>query len=287
MTARALKATVNPVGPIVLFGIDQHGKPQAAHFPADQAGLVSKAAEQLHLRMLTVTDPAVAEIVAQLPAGRIHANGKGAVPNVRADLYAKLLTTAQPPGGSSALPEASRNGGRSRGDGSSLKKPVQHRLPKDWDDIVPGDLVVAHHQEDGCWYEAVVVEQNADLFTLRWREWRWRVARHRQSLALMFADSVLAASETGPAAGQQLAAAASPKGSHAQPDARGLPQSWDEIDVDHLVLAKDDGPWRSWWEAIPTEKHGDMLTLRWRDYAQLPKIERPRLSLALLYPGPK
>jgi hypothetical protein len=71
MTARALKATLNSVGPIVLFGLDLHGKPQAAQFPADQAGLVSKAAEQLHLRILTVTDPAVAEIAAQLPAGRI------------------------------------------------------------------------------------------------------------------------------------------------------------------------------------------------------------------------
>ena len=187
MTARALKATLNSVGPIVLFGLDLNGKPQAAQFPADQAGLVSKAAEQLHLRILTVTDPAVAEIAAQLPAGRIHANGKSLVPNIRADLYAKLLATAQLPVGSTALPEANTNGGRSRGDGSSLKKPVQHRLPKDWGDIVPGDLVVAHHEDDGCWYEAVVVEQNADVLTLRWRDWRWRFARHRHSLALMFA----------------------------------------------------------------------------------------------------
>ena len=27
------------------------------------------------------------------------------------------------------------------------------------------------------------------------------------------------------------------------------PKTWDDIDVDCLVLAKEDGPWRSWWEA--------------------------------------
>ena len=43
----------------------------------------------------------------------------------------------------------------------------------------------------------------------------------------------------------------------------------------------------SWWEAIPTEKHGDTFTLRWRDHAYLSKIVRARLSLALLCPNAK
>jgi hypothetical protein len=70
-------------------------------------------------------------------------------------------------------------------------------------------------------------------------------------------------------------------------DAQVFPLNWEDIDVDHLVLAKDDGPWRSWWEAIPKERLDDTFTLRWRDFAQLPTIERARLSLALLYPNPK
>src|SRR5271166_6396779 len=77
--------------PVVLFGVDQHGKPTAARFPEGQARLAAKAAEQLHLRVLTVANPAVAELAATLPMGRIHASGKGFVPNVRGDLYAKLL----------------------------------------------------------------------------------------------------------------------------------------------------------------------------------------------------
>jgi hypothetical protein len=67
--------------------------------------------------------------------------------------------------------------------------------------------------------------------------------------------------------------------------AHGLPLSWDEIDVGHLVLAKEDGPDEAWYPAIPTENHGNALTLHWRDQAQLPTIVRPRLKLALMYPG--
>jgi hypothetical protein len=49
-------------------------------------------------------------------------------------------------------------------------------------------------------------------------------------------------------------------------------------------LAKDDGPWRAWWEAIPIEKTGNALKLRWRDHANVPPISRARFDLALIYP---
>src|SRR6266478_3611525 len=85
------------VHPVVLFGVDPHGKPTAARFPEGQARLAAKAAEQLHLRVLTIDNTAVAELAATLPVGRIHASGKGFVPNVRGDLYAKLLSMAGTP----------------------------------------------------------------------------------------------------------------------------------------------------------------------------------------------
>ena len=34
----------------------------------------------MHLRLVEVTEPEVAEIAALLPAGRLHANGKGLIP---------------------------------------------------------------------------------------------------------------------------------------------------------------------------------------------------------------
>ena len=71
------------------------------------------------------------------------------------------------------------------------------------------------------------------------------------------------------------------------PSANGpaLPKDWDQIDLNHLVLAKDDGRGRGWWEAIPIEKAGDDFKLRWRDHASLPPISRSRLGLALIYPN--
>jgi hypothetical protein len=276
------KAAVHPV---VLFGVDRHGKPTAARFPESQARLAAKAADQLHLRVLTIANSAVAELAATLPVGRIHASGKGFVPNVRGDLYAKLLAMAGPPA-QVTQPSAQTPGrAQSNGGGAKTKKPAQDRLPKDWDAIAPGHLVVAQESLEDGWYEAIVLEQNGDMFTLRWHEFprERRFARHRRSLGLLFPNHELTAA-TGPAAGQQPAKsekAAAPKSK------KGFPLTWDDIDVDHLVLAKDDGPCQSWWEAIPTEKHGDTFTLRWRDHAYLSKIVRARLSLALLCPTAK
>jgi hypothetical protein len=64
----------------VLFGADEYAKPRAARFAAEDPDLLAKVAEAMHLRLVEVTDPDVAEIAATLPAGRLHANGKGLVP---------------------------------------------------------------------------------------------------------------------------------------------------------------------------------------------------------------
>jgi hypothetical protein len=279
------KAVVHPV---VLFGVDRHGKPTAARFPENQARLAAKAAEQLHLRVLTVATPAVAELAATLPVGRIHASGKGFVPNVRGDLYAKLLAMAGPPAQVTQPSTLSLRGAQSNGGGAKTKKPAQHRLPKDWDAIAPGHLVVAQESLEDGWYEAIVLEQNGDMFTLRWHEFprERRFARHRRSLGLLFPNLHETTAAIGPTAGQQPATSASDKAT-APKSKKGFPLTWGDIDVDHLVLAKDDGPCQSWWEAIPTEKHGDTFTLRWRDHAYLSKIVRARLSLALLCPNAK
>jgi hypothetical protein len=73
---------------VVLFGLDETGKPQAARFSRQDADLAAKAAGVMGLTVCTVSSPELTEIARQLPAGRIHANGRSFVPNVRRDLYA-------------------------------------------------------------------------------------------------------------------------------------------------------------------------------------------------------
>jgi hypothetical protein len=274
------KAAVHPV---VLFGVDRHGKPTAARFPEGEARLAAKAAERLQLRVLTVTTPAVAELAATLPVGRIHASGKGFVPNVRADLYAKLLAMADPPAQVTQPAVQAPGRAQSNGEAAKTKKSAPDCLPSDWDAIAPGQLVVAQESLEDGWYEAIVLEQNGDMFTLRWRDYprERRFARHRRALALLCPNP----NDVSVPAPQKAAKAAAKTGA-ARPSAQALPQTWAQIDNGSVVLAQQDGPHPAWWEAIPTENNGPTLTLRWRDYGKLPTVERARVSLALLCPPP-
>jgi hypothetical protein len=285
MTARAKEstpATTSPA-PVVLFGIDSRGKPKGARFGKDHATLAMKAASQLQLRVLEGNDPKVAEIVARLPVGRVHATGRTFVPFIRRDLYDKLVAAA--PNGNShpTAPPASGSSG-APGSTSSGSPP---NLPRNWQEIGIGDLVIAQDDPDEGWYEAIVVEANGDMLTLRWRDYprERRTLRHRIQVGLVCPATNLTAgtgkSSKSAAAGKHDKPAAADHGTNPQL----LPKDWQEIDINHLVLAKADGPWGSWWEAIPTEKAGDGFKLRWRDnHANVSPITRSRLELALISP---
>jgi hypothetical protein len=276
--------------PVVLFGPDRRGKPTAARFADHEAALAVKAAEQLKLRVLTVADPAIAELAAKLPAGRIHASGKGLVPNVRTALYTKLLAAAGPSGGAAASQSSSppAAGSTSNGNGPGHKKGAAGRLPKHWDEIVVGHVVIAQEGPKDGWYDAVVVGVAGDMCTLRWRDYPRdrKFARHRRSLALLYPDAS-AQAPTSPATDQHSKPSNGKTTAKSHPTERAFPATWDEIDVGHVVIAKDDSPIQSWWDAIVAEKHGDVLRLRWRDKSHLPTVDRDRLSLALLCPNPK
>jgi hypothetical protein len=118
----------------------------------------------------------------------------------------------------------------------------------------------------------VVVERIGDMCVLKWRDYPRdrRFTRHYRTLALLCPnpDDVAVSASDKPTSGT-----------------KALPETWAEIGVGSLVLAVTEGPWPGWWEAIPTENHGDALTLRWRDFGQLPNVSRARTSLALIYPS--
>ena len=68
--------------------------------------------------------------------------------------------------------------------------------------------------------------------------------------------------------------------------APGLPTTWDDITIGHLVIAQEKGAKAGWWEAIVLARDGDMLTLKWRDWLGYPNITRHAGSVALLKPTP-
>ena len=109
--------------------------------------------------------------------------------------------------------------------------------------------------------------------------------RHRFRLGLLYPNATVGKGSPAKTAGQ--AKHDKPATAHPVANDQSLPQNWDEIDINHVVLAKDDSQWGAWWEAIPVEKAGDGFKLRWREKyaANVPLITRPRLDLALLCPN--
>ena len=281
MTAKANHSTsaTRCPSPLVLFGIDSRGKPKGARFGREHASLAIKAATQLQLNVLASNDPKVAEIAARLPVGRVHATGRTFVPFIRRDLYDKLVAAA--PNGNLHQPPTPPS--RPSGDAAGSRPPGSApNLPRNWHEIGLGDLVVAQQSLEDGWYEATVIEVNGDMLTLRWRDYprERKLVRHRLRVGLRYPGP-----QTAAHAGKPPKPALSKKHQDtAASHDSSLPTDWQEIDVNKLVLAKDDGPSRSWWEAIPIEKAGDVFKLRWRDYSTVPPITRQRFALALICP---
>jgi hypothetical protein len=171
-TAPAKKATPakSPGKVYVLFGADEYAKPRAARFTGEAPELLAKAAASMYLRLVEVTEPDVAEIAAKLPAGRLHANGKGLVPYVKGDLYNELLFATL----ATELVKANPD-------------PAPQDLPRTWDGLVPGHLVIARETLEVGWWEAIVVERTGDLVTVRYRDYPQYppMVRHRSAIALI------------------------------------------------------------------------------------------------------
>jgi hypothetical protein len=154
----------------ILLGADEYAKPRAARFTGEDPALLAKAAETMHLRLVEITEPEVAEIAALLPAGRLHANGKGLVPYVKGDVYTELMCTAL----TSKPPQANPD-------------PAPQDLPRSWDDLAPGHLVIAKESLELGWWEAVVIERTGDLVMVKYRDYPQYppLVRHRSVIALI------------------------------------------------------------------------------------------------------
>jgi hypothetical protein len=133
---------------IVLFGLDEEGKPRAARFPDDDPALISKAAQALGLRVGIATKGPHFEIVQKLPIGRIYATGNGSVPKVAQDLYDQLNALV----------------------GGELG-PVSPTLPNSWDAVAPSHVVLAQDTIEDGWFEAVVTKRDGDTLTVKWRDY--------------------------------------------------------------------------------------------------------------------
>ena len=138
-----------------------------------QAKLVKKAAKQLELNVLQITTAEHAVIAAKVPPGRLYANRRTLVPNIRRDLHDKLAAAAKTAKASDGDNSA---GGETPPEGGGF--------PKDWDSIAPGHQVIAQCSLAEGWWEAIVVERDGDMLTLKWREYP-KVPKFRQHVEMV------------------------------------------------------------------------------------------------------
>jgi hypothetical protein len=162
--------------PLLVLGFDEQQKPCGARFIGDKPDLVAKAAELMGLEVYKVSSPDVADVANKLPIGRLYANGRGFVPNVRQTLYSEVIVAL------AAEPQQA-----AVGTDDDAGTPIARGLPRNWDEIAPGHLVVAQESLANGWWEAIVIDRNNDMLTLRFRDYPRlpKFFRHRSAIALM------------------------------------------------------------------------------------------------------
>src|SRR5258706_10433556 len=138
--------TSDHIGLLVL-GFDEQQKPCGARFVGDKPDLVAKAAELMGLKVYKGASPDVAEVAKKLPIGQLYANGRGFVPNVRQALYSDVIV---------ALAAEPQQGAVGPDDGKA-STPVARGLPRNWEEIAPGHLVIAQESLEYGWWEAIVL----------------------------------------------------------------------------------------------------------------------------------
>jgi hypothetical protein len=85
---------------LIVMGYDEHHKPCAARFTGADPDLVAKAAKLMDLEVREASSEDLAAVAKKLPVGRLYGNGRGFVPNIRQELYSKVVAalSAEPQG---------------------------------------------------------------------------------------------------------------------------------------------------------------------------------------------
>ena len=179
MTKKTSQGKQNSVPTLVLYGMDEGEKPRAASFGASQSEAAFKLADKMNFGVLKITTPEQTAVAAQLPAGQLYVSGKGFVPYVGQELYAKVFAlvsaagpapTGEPAEGAATSASAEQSVPANQAEGSSDATlgngqasqetrpgpgPAQSTItgyPSSWTEIEVGHLVVAQESlEDGWW----------------------------------------------------------------------------------------------------------------------------------------
>jgi len=186
------------VDQLFVLGLDENGKPRGARF-AELKDNIASAAVDMNCRVLINQPEAVSDIAMKLPVGRIYASGKAFIPNIRRDLYDKISEAARIAAEKSdaqidvgateqsAVVKSLIDQADSAPAEARCVSPVTSGLPRSWETIGVGHMVVFHESPDDGWWEGIVINREGDLLTLRLRDFpkQGTFVRHINTVALV------------------------------------------------------------------------------------------------------
>ena len=199
MTKKTDQSRANANSPLFVFGLDENGKPRGARFNEIKDDIVRAA---LDMRCWVVQDPFTpadfAPIGMKLPVGRLYASGRAFIPPIKLGLYNELFATKGKDAGflrqgeADAADDTASAGSLSQSGGPPSPKvawvsPMTWGLPRSWEAVGVGHMVLVHESPDDGWWEAVVVQREDEVLTLRFRDYPKvpTFVRHISTIALV------------------------------------------------------------------------------------------------------
>lgn len=162
------------VEPLFVLGLDLDDKPRGGRFERVDDRVVNVALD-LGLSAVVMSSPEFAEAAQKLPPARLYTTGKAFIPNIREALLTELMAILRKPGDVSQayrLENRPTKGGSAEADPPAVrcKSPITSGLPRTWDEIDVGHLVLAHEGYEDGWWEAICIKREDDILTLRYRD---------------------------------------------------------------------------------------------------------------------
>jgi len=198
MTKKSDKASDSQNAQLFVLGLDETGKPKGARFPASEMDTVSPVVRAMNLAVYQPGSDEVVTLGMKLPVGRIYARGKAFIPNIKRDLYDKLLAAvaiseeadrspAERTGAATGAQEGSTGVAPSTDVGAAILPPLASGLPQNWESIAVGNMVLIGAGPGDGWWEAIVLTRDGEILTLRCRDFPKEpiYQRHISTIALI------------------------------------------------------------------------------------------------------